>query len=52
MSTVTCHTEGCPSSGNPIELPTTYTDEETGETRDVDLVVCGACGQTIDDVVQ
>jgi len=50
MSTVTCHTDGCANAEIAIDLPTTYEDEETGETRSVDAVICGVCGQPIEDV--
>lgn len=50
MATVTCHTEGCGNAEHPIDVETSYTDEESGETFTVDKVVCGVCGQTIEDV--
>lgn len=50
MEIVTCRTEGCPSEGNPVLINTTVTDDDTGETRRVDAVVCGACGHEITDV--
>lgn len=50
MSVVTCHTEDCPCAEKPVELATTYPDPDTGETRTVDAVVCGACGQQITDI--
>lgn len=49
MSTVICHTEGCANNGLPIELATTWVDEEGG-VHDVGAVVCGVCGQTITDI--
>jgi hypothetical protein len=52
MATVICHTEGCSNSGQPIELNVTYVDDETGETRTVDAVGCGVCGQAITDVTE
>lgn len=39
IKTVTCRTEGCESEGYPLTLPC------------ADFVVCGACSQTITDVV-
>lgn len=52
MATVTCHTPGCPKDGEPVpDVVTTYVDDETGETREVDSVICGACGQPITEVV-
>lgn len=50
MSLVTCHTEGCPNAEIPIELATSFVDEETGETVRVGSVTCGACGQPITDI--
>lgn len=50
MAIVTCHTEGCRSADVPVSVATTVTDEETGEERSVDGVVCGACGNPITDV--
>lgn len=49
MSIVICHTEGCGNEGVPIELATTWTDEEGG-VHDVGAVICGACGQPITDI--
>ncbi|GAB7005794.1 hypothetical protein JCM18899A_32670 [Nocardioides sp. AN3] len=50
MAIVTCHTEGCSSSSRAIELPLTYPDQDTGENKTVDTVMCGACGQQITDI--
>lgn len=50
MPTATCHTEGCGNADRPIEVTTTYVDDETGETLTVGGVCCGVCGQMISDV--
>lgn len=50
MAMVTCHTGGCENEGVPIDAMTQWQDEETGETRYTDAVVCGPCGQPITDV--
>ena len=50
MALVTCRTPGCINVDRPIELAVTFVDEESGETRDVDAVICGACGQPITDI--
>lgn len=47
MAVITCLTSGCPSQGRPVNLDLTYPDQDTGETRTVDEVMCGACGQRI-----
>ena len=47
---VTCQTEGCANVGIPIEIATTWTDDE-GIEHTVDAVVCGVCGQTIEDAL-
>jgi len=52
MATVTCHTEGCSNADQPIDLELTFTDPDTGETRRVDAVACGVCGQPITDVAE
>ena len=49
MAIVTCHTPGCVSEGVEIDAVTTWTDDD-GATHPVDLVVCGGCGQPIDDL--
>ena len=46
MAKLTCHTTGCSNAGIPIDLD--IVDPETGQP--VDVVVCGACGQSITDV--
>jgi hypothetical protein len=51
METCTCHTDGCENNGIPIEMLLTYEDD-AGNTLRVDSVVCGACGQTITDIVE
>lgn len=51
MATVTCHTEDCPNAGIPIDATTTWVDED-GVTHPVDFVVCGPCGQPIDDITE
>lgn len=46
----TCHTDGCENAGVPIDVgDLERTDEDTGETI-VAGVVCGPCGQPIDDL--
>jgi hypothetical protein len=50
VATVTCRTEGCANADIPIDLTLTYVDDGTGETRTVDSVACGVCGQPIEDV--
>ncbi|GAB7004415.1 hypothetical protein JCM18899A_18880 [Nocardioides sp. AN3] len=61
MHTVTCHNEArvdpitkevgpCPSLGQPIEYDLTYPDQDTGEIRTVDAVMCGACNEPISDI--
>jgi hypothetical protein len=47
--TATCHTEGCGNAEHAIAVETEFVDHE-GETRTVDAVVCGVCGQPIEDV--
>jgi hypothetical protein len=46
MASVTCPTEGCMNQGVPIEVATTWTDDE-GVQHPVDAVVCGVCGATL-----
>lgn len=54
MATATCHTEGCQNNGMPVDVgerPTS--DPMTGEPLPPDFewtIVCGPCGQPIDDV--
>jgi hypothetical protein len=50
VSTLTCHTPECPSDGVPVVAEIGWTDSDTGEQRYPDTVVCGACGQPIEDV--
>ena len=50
MHTVTCRVEGCPKQDQPVELDLTYLDQDTGEPRTVDAVMCGSCGQQISDI--
>ena len=54
MNTVTCHTGGCENDGIPLQLDLTAYDLETGEPIPGELcpVVCGPCGQPIDDVTE
>ena len=47
---VTCHTDGCPNAGIPIEMQLTWDDEDGTEHR-VGSVACGPCGQPITDIV-
>lgn len=49
MSVVICHTAGCPSAGNPVEVDLSFTDPDTGDTLTADPY-CGACGQPITDI--
>lgn len=50
MATVTCRTAECANAGYAIELNLEYVDDETGETRAVDSICCGVCGQPITDI--
>lgn len=43
---VVCPTPGCQNEGVPIEVLTTWTDDE-GTQHPVDSVVCGVCGATL-----
>lgn len=52
MTLVTCHTADCLNSGAPIDLNLSYVDTDTGETKTVDSVVCGVCGQPITDITE
>lgn len=49
MSVVTCHTEGCGNSGEPIELELTWRDED-GVIHQTVRVICGVCGKPITDI--
>jgi len=49
MTSVICHTPGCLNEDIPVELETTYVDDG-GQTRDVDAVICGPCGEPITNV--
>lgn len=52
-ATVTCQTSGCAKQGEAVpDVAISYTDEETGETREVDQVICGVCGNPISEVVR
>jgi hypothetical protein len=51
MSTVTCHTDGCPNADIPITIDLTHTDPDTGAFETVGSVICGPCGQPITDIV-
>jgi hypothetical protein len=44
----TCHTPECTNAGHTIDLGTPQLDDGTPVV--VDVVLCGVCGQTIDDV--
>lgn len=46
MKVATCHTEGCENAEHPIAL------DFIPEGEDVDVVVCGACGQVVSDVAE
>jgi hypothetical protein len=48
MTAVTCRTEGCLNYGQPVEVNMQYEDE-TG-THEVDQVICGPCGQPIEEI--
>jgi len=50
VTLVTCHTTDCSNEGQEIDLNLSYVDTMTGETMVVDQVICGVCGQPIDDV--
>lgn len=48
MSYATCENSECGNYNIPIDVGSlSWVDEVTGETRTVDEVVCGACGQVI-----
>lgn len=49
MSLVVCHTDGCSSRGQGIDIDTSCVDEN-GAPCQVDAVFCGACGQQITDI--
>jgi hypothetical protein len=49
MAVVTCHTEECSNRDIPIELDLVLVDEE-GVASQVTDVICGVCGQPINDV--
>lgn len=51
MTAATCHTDGCPNAEITIDVETTYTDPDTGETMTVEGVICGVCGNPITDLV-
>jgi hypothetical protein len=50
MATAICHTSGCGNAEHPIDVTTSWEDFDTGDTVYVSSVVCGVCGQSIDDV--
>lgn len=50
MAVVTCHTEGCENSGIPLDIETTWIDEN-GVEQQVDGIACGVCGEPISDVI-
>lgn len=50
MSIVICRTDGCSSDGIEVAYDLNFRDQDTGETRTVDAVMCGACGQAITDI--
>jgi len=50
MALATCHTDGCVNNGIPLDVITSFTDPDTGETVTVGGVVCGPCGQPITDI--
>ena len=51
MATATCHTEGCPNAGHPIEIELTFIDFD-GNEQSVGGVTCGPCGQPITDITE
>lgn len=46
FATVVCPTPGCPNEGIPIEVDTTWTEED-GTTHPTDEIVCGLCGAVL-----
>lgn len=44
MQYATCHTDGCHNSGHAVPL------DFIDPANPPDVIVCGACGQTITDV--
>lgn len=45
----TCHTAGCGNENAPIDVQTTYIDED-GQEQQAGSVICGVCGNPIDDL--
>lgn len=48
MSTVTCHTPGCGNADIGLEMD--LDPEMDGVTFHIDRVICGVCGQPIEDI--
>lgn len=48
MTTATCRTDGCDNGGIPLDVVTSWDDDEG--THYVGAVVCGVCGQQITDL--
>lgn len=49
MTNVTCHTDGCPNAGIPLDVQLSWTDDD-GETHETTDIVCGPCGNPITDI--
>jgi hypothetical protein len=57
MATVTCHTQGCGNAEIPIDVPHPRAWDEasedfTGPPVEPWTIVCGPCGQPIQDVAE
>lgn len=51
MSYATCENPDCGNYDIPIDVGSlTWVDETTGETHQIDQVVCGVCGQEITNI--
>jgi len=50
MNTLTCHTPGCPSQGEPVQYELAVVNPVDGTTSYVNTVICGLCGQPITDI--
>ena len=50
MKILTCRAPDCSKQDEPVEYDVTFPDPDTGETRTVDAVMCGACNEPISDI--
>jgi hypothetical protein len=50
MATAVCHTPDCENEDVPVEVTTSFPDPDTGDEIFVSSVVCGGCGEPIEDV--